>query len=134
MDDVASEILQATRSAHHESTLAYELRQAQRLGDASNVGETEASGAVGPWFITPHAVRRYIKRVARGLSYNRALATLIHEGTQARFVKVAPYPSATGQPVELWRGKRPLRLRFYVTHNPSLPRPSLITVMKGPCP
>lgn len=129
MDDLATEILEATRHPHQERTAAYELRQMQRRPSAVDEAET---GAVGRWFVTPHAVRRYIRRVDRGLSYNRALAALIHEGTQARFVKVVPFPSASGQPVELWRGRRPRRLRFYVTHNPGALRPALITVMQGP--
>lgn len=132
MDDLASEIRVATAHPQMERTVSYEFRRMQRRAEEDPEQHHARTGAVGRWFVTPHAVRRYIERVDHRVAYRVALGALIHEGTQARFVKVVEYTSATGQPVELWRGKKPRRLRFYVTQNPGELRPTLITVLKGP--
>lgn len=67
--------------------------------------------AAGRWFITPHAVRRYVERIDPRASFEVALATLIDHGERARFLR-----ATTGErgPIEIWRGPRPRRLRFVV--------------------
>lgn len=78
----------------------------------------------GRWFITPHAVRRYIERVDRRASYDGALAAL------AEFSHVAHRVRRLAPDVWLWRGPRPLRLRFCVSEaGPGAPQ--LITVLRG---
>ena len=78
----------------------------------------------GNWFITPHAVRRYIERVERNATYEQALSTLIDWSLRARKKKeIKPG-------VWLYRGPRPLRLRLRVSHiGPGLPQ--LVTVLKS---
>lgn len=78
----------------------------------------------GRWFITPHAVRRYLQRVDGSLSYEQALGQLIHASESARYSR--EYEPA----IELWRGPRPRRLRFIVSRRlPGLPQ--LLTVYAG---
>lgn len=78
----------------------------------------------GRWFITPHAVRRYIERIAPRLTYEQALAELVRYSDTARRVKeISPG-------VALYRSGRPHRLRFRVSETgPGLPQ--LLTVMGG---
>lgn len=78
----------------------------------------------GAWFVTPHAVRRYIERVDPSASYEGALASLVVLSTQAHPVReISPG-------VWQWRGPRPGRLRFRVsTHGAGLPQ--LVTVMRA---
>lgn len=84
----------------------------------------------GRWFITPHAVRRYIERVRPGLDYEQALAEITEHSLTARRVKeIAPG-------IDLWRGAKPLRLRFRVAADQRRPdgsfgKPQLLTVMGG---
>jgi len=68
--------------------------------------------ATGRFFITPHAVRRFIKRVRPGASYNEALGELIRLSDGAHLVKrvVGDY----GDDVEIWRTGKPLRMRLVV--------------------
>lgn len=75
-------------------------------------------GAVGPWFVTPHAVQRYIERVEPGLSYEVALGRIISDSAGAHRVK------QLDQGAELWRGPKPRRLRYIVS-----PDNQLITIM-----
>lgn len=76
----------------------------------------------GPWFITPHAVHRYIERVRPHLTYERALSDLIEESRRAHAVKEI-------QPgLWLWRGGKPRRLRFRVSVMGS-GAPQLVTVL-----
>lgn len=85
------------------------------------------SGSRGRWFITPHAVRRYIERCpgARPLTYEQALARLIRESEKAHMVKARRNPGE-----ELWRGGKPHRLRFVVARgNGGMPQ--LVTVLRG---
>lgn len=90
----------------------------------------EASSCVatrGRWWISPHAVRRYIERCpgARRLSYGEALERLIAASETAHFVKTR---RNSGE--ELWRGPKPYRLRFVVCRaNAGLPQ--LVTVLRG---
>lgn len=76
----------------------------------------------GRFFITPHAVRRYIERVRAGLSYEDALARLVTITEGAHRVR------EIGDGVELWRGPKPERLRLRVsTRGPGLPQ--VVTVL-----
>lgn len=81
----------------------------------------------GRWWITPHAVRRYIERCpgARRLSFEQALERLIVASEAAHLVKARRNPGE-----ELWRGGKPHRLRFIVARgNHGLPQ--LVTVLRG---
>jgi len=75
----------------------------------------------GPWFVTPHAVRRYTRRYARRLDYEAARDQLVDLCARARYVR----PSHGG---ELWRGPRPLRLRLVVGRGEG-ERRALVTVL-----
>jgi len=80
--------------------------------------------ARGKWFITPHAVKRYIQRVAPSLTYEEALEELVFMSSKARRIK------EMSPGIALYRGGKPLRLRFRVAEcGDGLPR--LLTVMKG---
>jgi hypothetical protein len=87
----------------------------------------EPEGARGRWFITPHAVRRYIERCpgAGCLSYERALERLIDESERAHFVKDRRNPEE-----QLWRCGKPWRLRFVVADR-GHGKPVLVTVLRG---
>ena len=81
-------------------------------------------GAVGRFFITPHAVRRYQERVPGASSrYDTALGELIRLCDGAHFVKqVGDF--------ELWRTGKPERLRLRVLRgNSGLPQ--VVTVVRG---
>lgn len=81
----------------------------------------------GRWFITPHAVRRYIERVDRRATYEQALSVLIEWSELAKRKKeIAPG-------VWLYRGPRPLRLRLRVAHVGDR-LPQLLTVIKSKDP
>ena len=81
----------------------------------------------GKWFITPHAVRRYISRVDRSVTYDQALTILIDWSERAKRKKeIAPG-------VWLYRGPRPLRLRLRVSHI-GRGLPQLVTVLKSKDP
>jgi len=77
----------------------------------------------GKWFVTPHAVARYIERVRPGASYETALRELVRESETARPVKeIEPG-------LWLYRGAKPRRLRYRVsTREPGLPQ--LVTVLR----
>jgi hypothetical protein len=80
--------------------------------------------AAGRWFITPHAVRRYLQRFAPRSTYPEALAELIRASVSARRVKVLP----TG--LVLYRGPKPRRLRFFLQEDVApLTLPILVTVL-----
>ncbi len=80
--------------------------------------------ASGRWFITPHAVRRYIKRFAPRCTYEEALSELIRASGEARRVKTLP----TG--LALYRGPKPRRLRFFLQEGVEPPAlPILVTVL-----
>lgn len=80
----------------------------------------------GQFFVTPHAVKRYVRRVCPGLSYGRALAEIVRAVERAHRVKGLPGGA------ELWRGPRPDRLRIFVApaRAPGL-APVVVTVMRG---
>jgi len=78
----------------------------------------------GRWFITPHAVRRYVERVDPLANYEQALAELVRCSERARRVKeIEPG-------VWLYREGRPRRLRFRVAENGN-GAPQLMTVLAG---
>lgn len=88
-------------------------------------GEPEdTSGAAGPWFITPHALDRFRERVTGGaeLSYEEALGRIIREAQGAHHVKNLDSGS------QLWRGPKPLRLRYLVAGS-ERGKPALVTVL-----
>lgn len=77
----------------------------------------------GPWFITPHAVRRYIERVEPGATYEQALARLVEWSRVAR-------PNKWIGNILQFRGPRPLRCRLRVAFG-NAGAPQLLTVLKG---
>lgn len=82
----------------------------------------------GRWFVTPHAVDRYIRRFAPGLTYERAREELILQSESARYVKTFTYGNRAGY--ELWRGPRPRKFRYWVAPAEG-GLPQLVTVMAG---
>jgi hypothetical protein len=90
------------------------------------MGERAREVIAGRWFITPHAVRRYIERVDRRAGYEQALAELV------RFSEVARPVKEISPGVWLFRSGKPLRLRFRVaTDQRDGEAPQLLTVMAG---
>lgn len=77
----------------------------------------------GRWFITPHAVRQYIRRVRHHLNYEQALAELIWHSQTAHYVK-----ETHGS--QLWRTGKPMRLRLIVGVGIG-EFPALVTVLPG---
>ncbi len=76
----------------------------------------------GRFFITPHAVKRFIEKCGGAMDYNDALADLIELSGRAHKVK------CLHEGIELWRTGRPGRLRMVVsTRNAGLPQ--LVTVL-----
>lgn len=67
----------------------------------------------GRWFITPHAVERYIERVRPTLDYDRALAELVELSDRAHEV------SRTDAFI-LFRAPKPTRCRLRVSHEGQL--------------
>ena len=91
------------------------------MKDCVKAARGPATNAAGRWFITPHAVRRYIDRVAPDATHEQALSALISHSETAHFVR----PRGT---VEEWRAPRPTRIRFRVdASGDSLP--VLVTVL-----
>lgn len=68
--------------------------------------------AAGRFFITPHAVRRFIDRVRPEAEYHEALAELIRLGDEAHLVK--QMVGERGDKIEIWRTAKPLRARLVV--------------------
>lgn len=83
-------------------------------------------GARGRWFVSPHAVRRFIERFAPRLDYDGALESLIEQSVTAHFVKLTRHGGIDG--FELWRGPKPWRARF-VVHPGGSGLPVLVTVL-----
>lgn len=81
-------------------------------------------GFRGNWFITPHAVERYIQRIRPGITYDQALEDLIAYSGTARRVKEWKLG------VDLYRSGRPLRLRLMVGKRED-GAPQLLTVYAG---
>ncbi len=93
----------------------------------------------GRWYITVHAVRRYARYVfgwqgEKGDTLpddlrRRALEALIEQSLTAHLVEQRPATDKE-RPAELWRGARPLRLRYIVTpaRGPGM-LPVLVTIL-----
>lgn len=92
---------------------------------------------VGKFFVTPHAVRRYIERIQPDLGYEAALGEVIKLVEEARYIR--PYANPGLPPGQLWRGPpvgprsandRRSRLRFVVVPNerPGY-LPAIVTVL-----
>jgi hypothetical protein len=77
----------------------------------------------GRWFITPHAVDQYRRRVHQ-CSHDEARDDLIALSARAHFVK----PLHSG--CELWRTGKPHRLRLIVGPGEG-DMPALVTVLAG---
>lgn len=74
----------------------------------STAVDEQPAPIAGPWFITPHALERYVAIVGSTGSRESDLARLGHECGRAHHVK------ATRDDCHLWRGPKPRRLRFIV--------------------
>lgn len=82
--------------------------------------------ARGPWFITPHAVARYIERCRPGLTYEKALEELIAHAETARYLR--PVTVGNHGRCELWRTRDRRNWRLIVSREkPGLPQ--LVTVL-----
>lgn len=89
-------------------------------------------GATGRWFVTPHAIDKWIARFTPRSFREaerteeqrvRVLGWILDEAERARFVKALD----TG--VQLWRGPKPRRVRFIVTVCSEGTLPALLTVL-----
>jgi len=83
----------------------------------------------GRWFISPHAVRRFMERALRGATYEEALEKLIVASETARLIREDHNPG-----VDLYRTKAEPggrgRIRLLVSRR--LPgAPQLMTVIVG---
>jgi hypothetical protein len=84
------------------------------------------SGAAGPAFVTPHAVRQFQERIER-LPYNHALAGILHSLQTAG----SPRPTANGAALYV-RTEAPYRFRAVLKppqHRGQLP--AVVTILKG---
>jgi len=85
--------------------------------------------AAGEWFITPHAIEKYRERFAPYLTYEEALEDLIEQSRKAHYVKTYDHhPNSIRGGLELWRGPRPRRLRYWVGLDND-GKPQLVTVI-----
>lgn len=85
-------------------------------------GERREGKAKGRFFVTPHAVHRYIERVHPGISYERALGEIIEAAAGAHYVK--DYNSG-----QYWRGPKPMRLRLIVANGSGGELPQITTIL-----
>jgi hypothetical protein len=85
--------------------------------------EPQKAGAVGRFFITPHAIARYVERVHRGISYERALGEIIQIAAKAHYVK--DYHGGK----QYWRGPKPMRLRLLVSPAAGDELPQVMTIL-----
>lgn len=124
-DFIAAFRAEMMRPASHR-TESFELREMQ--------SRSSRDGARGRFFVTPHAVRRYIERYRRGASYETALDELILLTSAGKHV--GPSNSAGGG--ELWRGPRigtkakqdrRSRIRFVVANGERGELPQVLTVL-----
>lgn len=58
------------------------------------------------WTISEHATDRYVERIDRGVTRERAREELVEQCLGAHFVKLLPGG------LELWRGPKPRRIRL----------------------
>lgn len=81
----------------------------------------------GPWFVSPHAVRRCIERLHPSFNYEQARDWLIKASKSAHYIR----PSSQGRG-EIWRASREFRrIRMMVEHYPGRELPTLCTVLTG---
>lgn len=81
-----------------------------------------SASAAGNWFVTPHAIRRYIERCKPGMSREKALRELVALSRVARFRR------DLGPGIVEMVGPKPSKWRFRVsTRGPG--RPQLLTVI-----
>lgn len=81
--------------------------------------------AAGRFFVTPHAVRRYVSRVRPGLTYEQALGALLQAAESAHYVRDSDGGAA------IWRASRAHgRVRFVVM--PGVPGrlPVIVTILR----
>jgi len=89
----------------------------------------ERCGAKGRWFITPHSIDRFRKRVARKrLTYEQALGALIRIAEGAHRIMTPNGPKMTKHGFEVWRSAKPWRLRLWVSRARE-GKPQLVTVL-----
>lgn len=98
------EILQEFAEAQSKGASGHLNRYGYGL--LSVVRRNSAGGAIGRWFITPHAVHRYIQRVRPMATYEQALNDLVRLSETAHLVR-------RDGDTEHWRAKGK-RLRFRV--------------------
>jgi len=84
----------------------------------------------GEYFITPHAVNRFRRRLAHGLSYEEALGRIIRS---LREYGRPPKPSPTGPGIYIIRVKGPVyRFRAVIdTRRREGPLPVVTTILFG---
>lgn len=87
------------------------------------------TGAVGRFFVTPHAVRRYRERFRPSVSFEQARTELTQLTTLAKLVRT----DADG--CEMWRGPKlgklkVSRIRFLVSRKSEGELPVVITVLR----
>lgn len=78
-------------------------------GEGACTSGAQRGGAKGRFFVTPHAVDSYRRRVRGGIGYDRALRELVAITTHGRFVEAyrgLRLPQFEGVRLELWRGPR----------------------------
>lgn len=85
----------------------YAKNQARQIENVAKRRRRSYGGAVGPWFITPHAVDRFMEYFGEP-DREVALGRLINEAGKAHFVKTKDGGA------QLWRAASPLRARFIV--------------------
>jgi hypothetical protein len=84
----------------------------------------------GPFFITPHAVRRYQERVERDCTKEYAFARLVECAQKARFAKALP--DKNGRKCEQWRGPKPAALRLTIVYSDDPSKlPAMVSVKKA---
>lgn len=93
-------------------------------------------GAEGPFFVTPHAVERFVERSAGpDASYGAALRACIDLGRNAERIGEGKPDPETGAPTEIWEGvtRTGQRVRFVVGTSPSpwidARLPQMVTVL-----
>lgn len=87
-------------------------------------------GIVGPFFVTPHAVHQFQRRIA-SLSYEQALAAILH-GLTSPGRQCKCLPSGSRQTVV--RVKQPYPFRAIIDARQTTaekPLPAVVTILKG---
>lgn len=79
-------------------------------------------GATGRFFVTPHALRRYIERIRPGMCEREAREELLRYAARAKVVR------RTRNKGVLMRAPRPLRFRFVVGPGTGV-LPAILTVL-----